>query len=153
MPVPSTVDVTVLISSVLGTYDRAGGCLVLEFRQVNDDAVDVTGQRDLTGKPGGGLPIRIEVEHGFLCRRRRGQFALPWIVNCDMAGRARALATAVSVDTRYQVARGNDHQAVALISFDNMLCAIVLNKLNGGHYFTPWYLFGFPGAAIIGEVA
>ena len=94
MPVPSTVDVTVLISSVLGTYDRAGGCLVLEFRQVNDDAVDVTGQRDLTGKPGGGLPIRIEVEHGFLCRRRRGQFALPWIVNCDMAGRARALATA-----------------------------------------------------------
>jgi hypothetical protein len=34
-----------------------------------------------------------------------------------------------------------------------MLCAIVLNKLNGGHYSTPWYLFGFPGAAIIGEVA
>jgi len=127
----------VLISFAHCAIDWAGNCLVLEFRQVNDDAIDVTGQRDLTGKPGSSLSIRVEVEHRFFCCGRRGQFALPRVFDRHVTGRARALATAVSVDTRYQVARGNNHQAFALISFDNMLCAIVLNKLNGGHYITP----------------
>ena len=101
---------------------------MLSFRQLDHEAVEGVGQRDLAGESRIVRALRHAVEHFLLGRRARSYPGAPMRINIDMASRAGAIAPTISIDARHTVIGGCAHQRCAGGNFNGAAFAFKRNK-------------------------
>jgi hypothetical protein len=106
---------------------------MLSFRQLDHEAVEGVGQRDLAGESRIVRALRHAVEHFLLGRRARSDPGAPVRININMASRAGAIAPTISIDARNAVLDGCAHQRRARGHFDRVRFPAETIKSNFGH--------------------
>src|ERR1700679_2895592 len=106
---------------------------MLSFRQLDREAVEGVGQRDLAGESRIVRELRHAVEHFLLGRRARSYPGAPIRININMASRAGAIAPTISIDARHAVLGGRAHQRRARGHFDRARSPAETIKSNSGH--------------------
>ena len=106
---------------------------MLTFRHSDDQAIQIIRDPDLTGKAAVGLNVLGEVQHGSLHGRLGAGLLKPAVLDIDVAGGARAGASAVGVDARNAALHSALHDAHAGLQFDDVFGAMVLDVCDFGH--------------------
>src|ERR1700733_2346033 len=121
------------VSRAFTTTPQMCGDSMLSFGHIDDETVEGVRQCDLTGETRTVLALRYAIQHFLFGHRARSEPLEPGLLHIDVAGGARAIPAAISVDARHPMVGGSVHQRCARRHFDRVRPAREADKGDFGH--------------------